>query len=318
MSRVIGGSTPSTNALADIPVNYLTLYQSGSDSCPGLPWSVLAGIGKVESDHGRSAAPGVASGMNFAGAAGPMQFGIGGKAGNTWGGAPVRPAAPQVGSGVDGNGDGVADVYDPADAIFAAARYLCRNGAQQGADLPRAIFAYNHADWYVSKVLTFASLYAADQGAGPPSGPAADTAVRFAASQLGKPYLFGAAGEGFYDCSGLMLRAYQAAGVALPRTSREQWFAYAGTRVASPADLLPGDLVFFAHDLGDPATIHHVGIYVGQGQMIDAPHTGAVVRVERAVRGDYFGAVRPTAAASTTTTPASAATTPASTTTTPR
>jgi len=295
---ILGGSTPSAGALADIPPGHLALYQAAADTCPGLPWSILAAIGKVETDHGRLSAPGVTSGANFAGAAGPMQFGIGGKAGNTWGGAPVRAVPPNVGSGVDGNGDGIASVYDPADATLAAAGYLCRNGAERGADLNRAIFAYNHADWYVTKVLAVASGYAASPtsgAAGPPSGPAVEHAVAFAYSQLGKPYLWGAEGDDFYDCSGLMLRAYREAGVNLPRTSREQW--YAGARVPNPADLQPGDLVFGARDLGDPSTIYHVGMYIGAGNMIVAPHKGAVVRIQPAIRGDYIGAVRPTAAA---------------------
>src|SRR5689334_5662867 len=65
---------PSVLALNDIPPAYLTLYMSAAQTCPGLPWTVLAGIGKVESDHGRSTAAGVHSGANFAGAEGPMQF----------------------------------------------------------------------------------------------------------------------------------------------------------------------------------------------------------------------------------------------------
>jgi len=108
----------------------------------------------------------------------------------------------------------------------------------------------------VTKVLAVASGYAASPpsgAAGPPSGPAVERAVAFAYSQLGKPYLWGAEGDDFYDCSGLMLRAYREAGVNLPRTSREQW--YAGARVPNPADLQPGDLVFGARDLGDPSTI---------------------------------------------------------------
>jgi len=294
-TRIIGGGGPSAGAMADIPAEYLTLYQGAADTCPGLPWQVLAAIGKKETNHGRSTLPGVAAGMNFAGAAGPMQFGIGGKAGNTWGGAPVRQVPPHISYGIDGNGDGIANVYEPADAIFSAAGYLCANGAAQGADLTRAIFAYNHADWYVSEVLAVASGYAAGGAAGLPSGPAVERAVAFAFGELGKAYRFGATGEGgFYDCSGLMLRAYQASGVQLPRTSRQQW--YAGARVSNPDDLLPGDLVFYAHDLGDPATIHHVGIYIGAGNMIDAPNRNAVVRIEPALRGDYIGAVRPTAA----------------------
>jgi hypothetical protein len=144
-TSLIGGGQPSSQAQRDIPAAYLPLYQAAADSCPGLPWSVLAAIGKVESDHGRSPAPGVTSGANFAGAAGPMQIGVGGKAGNTF-----------AGYAVDADGGG-ADVYNPADAIFTAANYLCQNGGGEGGDLSRAVFAYNHADWYVTKVLAIAS-----------------------------------------------------------------------------------------------------------------------------------------------------------------
>jgi hypothetical protein len=284
-TSLIGGGAPSTQAQRDIPPQLLPLYQAAADTCPGLPWSVLAAIGKVETDHGRLQAPGVTSGANFAGAAGPMQIGIGGKAGNTFGAYAV-----------DADGGG-ADVYSHADAVFTAANYLCRNGAAQGRDVAKAVFAYNHADWYVTKVLAIASGYAATQGLPPgaPAGEVAAAAVQFAYSQLGQPYRWGATGEeGFYDCSGLMLRAYQAGGLQLPRTSREQW--YAGARVWNVADMQPGDLVFYAYDVGDSATIHHVGIYIGAGNMIDAPHRGAVVRITPFLRGDFIGAVRPTAA----------------------
>jgi NlpC/P60 family len=279
-TSLIGGGAPSPNAQQDIPPQLLPVYQTAADSCPGLPWSVLAAIGKVETDHGRSTAPGVTSGANFAGAAGPMQIGIGGKAGNTW-----------AAYAIDADGGG-ASVYSPIDAIFTAANYLCRNGAAQGRDVAGAIFAYNHANWYVTKVLAIASTYAASEGL-PPGAPAeqvAAAAVQFAYNQLGKPYRWGATGElGFYDCSGLMLRAYQA-----------------GARVWNVSDLLPGDLVFYAYNPADPATIHHVGIYIGAGNMIDAPYTGANVRITPFLRGDFIGAVRPTAAktpAGTTATP---------------
>jgi hypothetical protein len=283
-TSLIGGGAPSASAQEDIPPQLLPIYQTAADSCPGLPWSVLAAIGKVESDHGRSTAAGVQSGANFAGAAGPMQIGIGGKAGDTF-----------AGYAVDADGGG-ASVYSPADAIFTAANYLCQHGASKGGDVAGAIFAYNHADWYVTKVLAIASTYAASEGL-PPGAPAEEVvaaAVQFAYNQLGKPYRWGATGElGFYDCSGLMLRAYQAGGLTLPRTSRNQW--YAGARVWNVGDLQPGDLVFFAYNTADPATIHHVGIYIGAGNMIDAPYTGATVRITPFLRGDYIGAVRPTA-----------------------
>jgi membrane-bound lytic murein transglycosylase B len=119
---ILGGSTASPTAQQEIPPNYLALYRSGADTCPGLPWSVLAAIGKVETNHGRLQAPGVTSGANFAGAAGPMQIGIGGKAGSTFGAYAV-----------DGDGDGISNVYNPPDAIFTAASYLCRNGGGRAA-----------------------------------------------------------------------------------------------------------------------------------------------------------------------------------------
>jgi cell wall-associated NlpC family hydrolase len=159
-----------------------------------------------------------------------------------------------------------------------------------------AVFAYNHADWYVTKVLAIASTYAASEGL-PPGAPAeevAAAAVRYAYDKLGSPYQWGATGElGFYDCSGLMQAAYKAGGLTLPRTSRLQFFA--GARVWEVSQLEPGDLVFFAYNTADPATIHHVGIYIGAGNMIDAPYTGATVRITPFLRGDYIGAVRPTA-----------------------
>jgi hypothetical protein len=289
---ILGGSAASPTAQQEIPPNYLALYRSGADTCPGLPWSVLAAIGKVETNHGRLQAPGVTSGANFAGAAGPMQIGIGGKAGNTFGAYAV-----------DGDGDGISNVYNPADAIFTAASYLCRNGGGKGGDLSRAVFAYNHADWYVTKVLAIASTYEAAAtpaawGGGPAAPPNHDVAaiaIQFAYDQLGKPYVWGAEGDNFYDCSGLMQRAYKEAGVQLPRTSREQW--YAGARVLDPGALQPGDLVFGAKILSDPSTIYHVGMYIGAGNMIVAPYTGAVVRIQPMIRNDYIGAVRPTAAA---------------------
>jgi membrane-bound lytic murein transglycosylase B len=108
---------------------------------------VLAAIGKVESDHGRSRLPGVRSGWNSAGAAGPMQFGIGtGRAGNAW-----------ARYGADFDGDGRRSVYDPGDAIPAAARYLCAHGGPRRLD--QALYAYNHSWSYVAKVKAIAARY---------------------------------------------------------------------------------------------------------------------------------------------------------------
>ena len=121
----------SSDARNSIPANYLALFQETGKKY-GVPWVVLAGIGEVESDDGRSNLPGVHSGSNAFGAAGPMQIGIGGAAGNEWGGAPVHPASEHVnGVATDGDGDGIASVYDPADAIAGAAKMP---GRERGAD----------------------------------------------------------------------------------------------------------------------------------------------------------------------------------------
>jgi hypothetical protein len=140
---------PSRPARADIPGRYLGLYrQAARQQCPGLSWAILAGVGKVESDHGRARLPGVRSGWNRAGAAGPMQFGIGkGRAGNAW---------ARYGSGRR------SDVYKPEVAIPAAARYLCAAGAPRRLD--GALYAYNPSWSYVGRVKRWAARYT--QGGG--------------------------------------------------------------------------------------------------------------------------------------------------------
>jgi cell wall-associated NlpC family hydrolase len=118
----------------------------------------------------------------------------------------------------------------------------------------------------------------------PATNPRAQTAMDSALSQLGKPYQWGADGPDTYDCSGLMLWAWAQADVTLPRNSAMQ---YAGTPRIDESEWEPGDLLFF----GDP--IHHVAMYIGNGQMVEAPYTGEFVRVVTAFRPDYAGAGRP-------------------------
>jgi membrane-bound lytic murein transglycosylase B len=140
-----GQPRPSPAAVADIPAGYLRLYRQAGARYR-IPWSVLAGIGKVESDHGRSPLPGVRSGSNWAGACGPMQLGCvpGSRAGNAW---------ARYGHGRP---------HNPADAIPAAARYLVEHGARRHLD--RALFAYNHSWSYVAKVKALARRYTAGGG----------------------------------------------------------------------------------------------------------------------------------------------------------
>src|SRR3984885_4633491 len=152
-----GQPTAGPNAKS-IPASYLYWYQRVGQQY-GVPWTILAGVGTVESDNGQTPPPGVHRGQNGFGAAGPMQIGIGGAATNVWGGAPVHPASEMVnGVATDEDGGPNADVYDPADAIAGAARYLVAAGVQTNPS--GAIFAYNHLQSYVQSVLFYAGAYA--------------------------------------------------------------------------------------------------------------------------------------------------------------
>jgi cell wall-associated NlpC family hydrolase len=147
-------------------------------------------------------------------------------------------------------------------------------------------------------------LDAVDAGRGQSISTAAQraTAVAFAESKIGLWYRWAGTGEigptvtdqgtqnvPGYDCSGLTMRAYQAAGISIGHYTGLQWDS--GMHVAK-SDLVPGDLVFFATNINDPSTIHHVGIYIGDGQMVDAPQTGEQIGIHNAFRPDYIGAVR--------------------------
>jgi hypothetical protein len=147
-------AAPTAAAERGIPVRYLTLYRRAAERYR-VPWQVLAGIGAIESDHGRSTAPGVRSGVNAHGCcAGPMQFNLRDGPPSTW-----------QRYGVDGDGDGATDVYDPADAIASAANYLRALLRNAGGDVGRAILGYNHSQAYVEDVLARARAYAGAHGA---------------------------------------------------------------------------------------------------------------------------------------------------------
>jgi cell wall-associated NlpC family hydrolase len=146
----------------------------------------------------------------------------------------------------------------------------------------RSAFPDAYAKWegLAAELVSQLAGIADPTGCGPntatlPAG-AAGNAIRFALAEVGKPYVWGATGPNTYDCSGLMLRAFQAAGIDLPRVSREQ-FDSGGHVPVQQAQ--PGDLLFYATDPNDPATIHHVMLYMGDGQMVEAPYSGESVRV---------------------------------------
>ena len=141
---------PSNAARVDIPPLYLALYMQAAARF-GLDWAILAGIGRVECDHGRDPAPSctVEGQLNSAGAGGPAQFLV-----STW-----------QRYGISATGQGTPDMWNPADAIFSMANYLHASGAP--GDYRQAIFAYNHAWWYVADVLSWARIYTADYGSQP-------------------------------------------------------------------------------------------------------------------------------------------------------
>jgi cell wall-associated NlpC family hydrolase len=122
------------------------------------------------------------------------------------------------------------------------------------------------------------------------SAATGEAAVHVAEAQIGKPYQWGGAGPNTFDCSGLVMWSYDQIGVHLDHWTGDQWNE--GAHI-SQSELRPGDLVFFAYNTSDPNTIHHVGMYVGNGEMVEAPFTGADVRISSAFRPDYIGAVRP-------------------------
>jgi cell wall-associated NlpC family hydrolase len=283
-----GGSAPrvSAAATAKIPPPMLALYEQAAVTCPGLPWTIVAAIGTVESDNGQSTLPGVHSGANSAGAEGPMQF---------------EPATfAEYDEPVPPGGATPPSPYDPTDAVYAAARLLCANGGAGGTDLSGAVYDYNHSSSYVAQVLALAQTYAAASTGSTGGTPtltadagAGALAVSWALSQIGTPYVWGGEMPGVgFDCSGLVQAAYAVAGLSLPRVAQDQ---YDATPKLDPgAPLVPGDLVFFG---GGPSSLDHVGLFVGvvggQDVMVDAPHTGADVRAEAfpATVGASFGSL---------------------------
>jgi cell wall-associated NlpC family hydrolase len=170
--------------------------------------------------------------------------------------------------------------------IKAAADAAARKAAQERATRLAAQAAANEA--------ALAAFNGSQNQAPAPSsaparqyaGNAAQIAVRVAQDQLGKPYVWGASGPGSFDCSGLTMYAYAAAGISLPHYTGAQWNS---GRHVSQSELQPGDLIFFHSDL------HHMGMYIGGGQLIHAPRSGDVVRIVSLsgwFQDKYAGAVR--------------------------
>lgn len=274
-----------------VPAAYQGLIQQAGGKCPQISPPMLAAQLYQESGFDPSARSG-------AGALGLAQF---------------LPSTWAI-YGVDGDGDGKVDIWNPADAIASAANYDCAL-AKDTANVPgdpqaNLLAAYNAGPYavisaggvpgytetqgYVRSIKALEASFTAPTSTVAVS-PQASGAIYFAQTKLGTPYLWG--GDGLasqnyeFDCSGLTVAAYASVGITLPRVANDQW--YAGPH-PSRDQLRPGDLVFFATDLSDPRTIHHVGIYVGGGYMINAPHTGAVIRYDSIDQKEYIGATRVT------------------------
>lgn len=263
-----------------IPPGWVQWAQEATTAnCPGLSPTILLAIGEVETTWGTSSLPGVHSGANYAGAEGPMQF---------------EPATfAQYATSVPNQ---PPNVYDPQDALFAAAKMLCADGAP--ANVSQAIFAYNHASWYVKEVLADAQKLGATTTTAATIPGRAGKLVSAAMAQLGVPYTWGAQnpGEGF-DCSGLVDWALHKAGYQLSGlgaagshgdTAQELYNLTASHPAPSP--LAPGDLVFFGIST---AAVQHVGIYIGGGEMVDAPNASSTVRTEPYTWPDFLGATTP-------------------------
>jgi len=331
MSALAGGAGASVSSTApsSVPgVNAVLLDAMGkaaaatptlAPQCTGMRWSILAGVAQVESNlaAGRTISPTgevspriIGPALNGSGAGGnrtPIHDSDGGRldgdtiydhAVGAWQFIPSSWAA----YGRDGNSDGVADPHNVYDNALGAVVHLCGAGAHDLSDreqLRQTIYGYNRSWTYVEKVLanidTFDRIGVGAGGAAVPeaSGRAA-VVIAEARKFLGLPYLWGGTTPRGFDCSGLTSWAYRAAGVTLPRVSRDQ--ARVGTWIPRSAGLeavAPGDLLFFGSNpaAGQNGGIHHVAIYLGGGQMINAPRTGTVVREEAVWMSSYAGAV---------------------------
>jgi cell wall-associated NlpC family hydrolase len=247
-----------TRAPLPIPAQIKTYYVAAATRYQ-VPWTLLAGIGMEESGHGRN------NTTSAAGALGLMQF------------IPATWAS----MGVDGDGDGHADIRGDADSIYSAANYLTKSGVTKGpAGVRAAIFAYNHAPWYVDDVLFYAKAYGGGTVLGDPSdchiptgagngnpnlppltGERVKTVLTWTQGHVGDPYIFGAGGPNAWDCSSFTQAAYARIGITMPRTAGAQrdWLAAGnGSRVQLGQER-PGDLIFWDSYLG-PNAIGHVAM----------------------------------------------------------
>ncbi|MDQ2852851.1 MAG: peptidoglycan DD-metalloendopeptidase family protein [Actinomycetota bacterium] len=264
---------PPLSIPADIRADYMRAANRYK-----IPWTLLAGIGMEETGHGRN------NRTSSAGALGLMQF-----MPSTW-----------ATYGIDGDGDGRAIITNNADSAMSAANYFTASDVTKGVDgVKRAVFAYNHAQWYVNDVLYYAAKYGGGQVLGDPTdcGPGGGNGdprlppltnarvkalLTWAESHLGDRYVLGVNGPNTWDCSSYSSAAYREIGVTMPRTAQAQqeWLASGNGFRVSSTDARPGDLIFFDSYLG-PNVVGHVEIVFNPAihQAIGAqnPHAGVAL-----------------------------------------
>ncbi|MFJ2202371.1 NlpC/P60 family protein [Streptomyces violaceusniger] len=309
------GDTPAGKALGlsvSVPADYKGLVEEAGNTCPEVSPNLLAALLTQESGFDPKA-------QSPVGAQGIAQF-----MPSTW-----------ESSGIDGNGDGKRDVWDPGDAIPSSAKYLC-GIAEDVKDVPgnkqgNMLAAYNAGTDAVLKykgvppyqetqnyVRSISALAGKTPTGGGKAGTMASveqgaTAVNTAQEMIGTPYSWGGGNaegpstgsccspkgrsgksiKGF-DCSGLVTYAYAKTGITMPRTAAAQ---YAASKPISSGQMRPGDLVFYG---SSASSIHHVGIYIGGGYMIDAPRPDTKVRYSPMdSMPDLFGVARPVRTATT-------------------
>lgn len=299
------GDTPAGQALGlsvSVPDQYRGLIMDAGNTCPEISPNLLAALLATESEFKpKSVSP--------AGAQGIAQF-----MPSTW-----------EDEGIDGNGDGKRDIQDPEDAIPSAAKYLCKmaketqgvpgdrqsnmlaayNAGSESVRKYGGVPPYKETQGYVQSINALANT--PSSGGGVLTAEQVAIAINAADGQIGMPYSWGggapsgastgsccspngSSGENIvgFDCSGLMLYAYAKAGIRLPRTAADQ---YTASQSVSREEMQPGDLVFFG---SSPAVIHHVGMYVGGGYMIEAPRPGTSVRYSPIDSiPDFYAAARP-------------------------
>jgi cell wall-associated NlpC family hydrolase len=293
-----------TSQWLDIPLRAMTGYAKATTTLGKeqpdchLSWITLAAVGKTTTDHGRATGSGFgddgaaskpigtvelrdfyAHVVSTANAAGPMQL------------SPAIWAKFQRSAS-----GGKPNVQNIDDATLTTGRALCADGrnVSNGAAWWAAVTSLQPAALFLHRTLATANVYGTVGRSADAPNPAVLTAVNFAIDKIGLPYVWGGNGKGGndpgFDCSGLTTAAYASAGITIKRTADTQFRSVFAVPAGSQPAL--GDLIFY----GEPKTnIHHVGLYIGNQQMIDAPTQGQAVQVHtyRKPGDDYAGAGRP-------------------------